>query len=155
MTGPEFGQELDFSGVFRWSENGNVDLLVRDLEGPNGIAFSRDETMLYVSNGRSVRQWWVYQVNRDGTVGAGRVLFEMPRDESPGGPDGMKVDTRGNLWASGPGGVLVLSPDGRHLGTIRTPEAASNCAFGDADGRTLYITARTGIYKIRLSVEGW
>lgn len=155
LTGPEFGQELEFSGVFRWREHGDVDLLIRDLGGPNGIAFSPDETQLYVSNGGAVRQWLAYRVNPDGTLGAKRVLFEMPSDAGPGGPDGMKVDVRGNLWATGPGGVIVLSPQGKHLGTIQTAEIASNCAFGDSDGKTLYITARTGLYRIRLSVAGW
>ena len=162
FTDPPFGlvgqdedsaKELDFNGVFRHA-NGQVQLLVRDLGRPNGIAFSPDYRTLYVSNTEPDRKvYMAYDVAEDGSVSNGRTFADATSDTSPGMPDGMKVDVLGNLYATGPGGVRVYAPDGRHLGTISTPEVAANCGWGD-DGRTLYITAETGIYRIRLSVEG-
>jgi gluconolactonase len=151
---PDFRQELDFGGVYRITKAGNLELLVKDLGFPNGLAFSPDEKKLYVADSRPRKRWMIYDVNDDGTLAAGRVFLEMSMDTTEAVPDGLKVDGRGNLYATGPGGVLVISPDGRHLGTIRIPEIASNCAWGDADGKTLYVTARTGLYRIKLNVAG-
>lgn len=146
-------RELAFSGVFRVAADGAVSLLTDELSRPNGIAFSPDERTLYVSNSDPERAiWMAWEVLDDGTLGAGRVFFDAtPRvsAERPGLPDGLKVDGAGNLFATGPGGVLVFSPDGRHLGTLRTGQATANCAFGD-DGGSLYVTADSTLLRIRL-----
>ena len=149
-----FQRELDFSGVYRVTAAGAVELLVRDLPSPNGLAFSPDEKKLYVANTRPEKFWRVYDVKADGTLANGKELLNVTTLPGEGGPDGMKVDSAGNLYGTGPGGVLVISPRGMHLGTIRIPEVAANCAFGGADGKTLYVTARTGLYRIRLNVAG-
>ena len=96
----------------------------------------------------------VYEVKPDGTLANGKVFLDMTKEPGEEVPDGMKVDEEGNLYATGPGGVLVISAKGKHLGTIQLPEIPSNCAFGDADGQTLFITARTSVYRIRLKVPG-
>lgn len=146
------GKELKFNGVFRFSK-GQLRPVVQDLPRPNGIAFSPDYKTLYVSNSGPKRLWMRYDVAADGSVANGRVFADASASPDEGVPDGFKVDSAGNVYASGPGGVWVLSPQGMHLGTIRTPEAASNCAWGD-DGKTLYITAVRGVYKIRVNVAG-
>jgi gluconolactonase len=147
-------QELDFNGLYRISAAGELQLLARDIPFPNGLAFSPDEKKLYVSNTRPEKKWMVYDVKPDGGIANGRVFLDMTREPGEGVPDGMKIDEEGNLYATGPGGILVISPKGKHLGTIQPPEIPSNCAFGDADGQTLFITARTSVYRIRLKVPG-
>jgi gluconolactonase len=150
-------KELDYNGVYRLSPAGELTLLERGLSFPNGIALSPDERTLYVANSDPRRAiWTAYDLRPDGSVANGRVLFDatpLARQGRQGAPDGMKVDRAGNLFATGPGGVLVLSPDGRHLGTIRTGQATSNVAFGD-DGSSLYITADMYLLRIRLSTKG-
>ena len=153
-TSPDFRQDLDFNGVYRVTKEGGLELLVKDLGFPNGLAFSPDEKKLYVADSRPKKKWMVYDVKGDGTLAAGIVFMDMSMDTTDAVPDGMKVDTLGNVYATGPGGVMVFSPGGKHLGTIRIPEIASNCAWGDADGKTLYVTARTGLYRIKLNVTG-
>lgn len=146
-------KELAFNGVYRYA-NGELTLLVSDLARPNGIAFSPDLRTLYVANSDAARKLWMaYDVAADGSISNGRVFADATADTAPGLPDGLKVDTQGNVYATGPGGVWVIAPDGRHLGTIRAPEVAANVAWGE-DGRTLYITAETGIYRIRLNATG-
>ncbi len=147
-------QELDFNGLYRISAAGELQLLARDIPFPNGLAFSPDEKKLYVSNTRPQKNWMVYDVKPDGGIANGRVFLDMTKEPGEGVPDGMKIDEEGNLYATGPGGILVISPKGKHLGTIQPPEIPSNCAFGDADGQTLFITARTSVYRIRLKVPG-
>jgi len=149
-----FQRDMDLSGVYRITAAGKVELLIKDLVFPNGIAFSPDEKKLYVANSRPKKFWRVYDVKADGTLANGKELLDVTTLAGEGVPDGMKVDTAGNLYATGPGGVLVISPQGKHLGTIQIPEIASNCAWGDAGGKTLYVTARTGLYRIRLNVAG-
>lgn len=149
-------RELPYQGVFRISQRGRVTLLVRDLTRPNGIAFSPDEKKLYVAVSDPERaHYMVYDVQRDGTLAKGRVLFDAtPRVKGRKGlPDGIKVDVRGNLWATGPGGVLVISPEGRHWGTLDTGEATANCAWGD-DGSVLYITADSYLCRVRTRTKG-
>jgi|SRR6185312_11881583 len=145
-------KELPFNGVFRLFQ-GKLRLVVDDLTRPNGLAFSPDEKYLYVANSEKRKIWMRYEVRADGGVEKGKVLFDVTSSTESGLPDGMKLDAQGNLYCAGPGGVWVLSPEGDHLGTIKLPETPANCNWGD-DGRTLYITAETGLYRIRLAVEG-
>lgn len=162
FTDPPFGlskqdddpaKELTFNGVFRYS-HGRLAVIVKDLKRPNGIAFSPDEKTLYVSDSDTAHKVVMrYDVAPDGGVSNGRVLIDMTADTAAGVPDGMKVDERGNVYATGPGGIWVLAPDGTHLGTLQLPETPANCAWGD-DGRSLYITAETSVYRIKLSVGG-
>jgi gluconolactonase len=146
-------KELPFNGVFKLSD-GKLDVIIKDLTRPNGIAFSPDEKILYVSNSDDNRRVWMrYEVASGGTVTGGRVFFDATAEKAAGVPDGMKIDVRGNIWATAPSAVYVFSPEGRHLGTITPPEDPANCAWGD-DGRSLYITAETGVYRVRTLVMG-
>jgi len=146
-------KEIPFNGVFRLA-NGKLQVLVKDMTRPNGIAFSPDEKVLYVANSDPDKKVWMrFDVKADGTVENGKVFADVTSEKEDGLPDGMKVDSRGNVYGSGPGGIWIFSPEGKHLGTIKPPETPANCNWGD-DGRSLYMTARTGLYRIKLSVEG-
>jgi gluconolactonase len=145
-------QETPFNGVYRLGVGGEVTLLTDELSRPNGIALSPDEKTLYVANSDPERAiWMAYDLLPSGRIDNGRVFFDATEHvgERPGLPDGLKVDEAGNLFATGPGGVLVFSPDGRHLGTIRTTQATANAAF-DRDGTALYMTADSYLLRIRL-----
>jgi gluconolactonase len=157
-------KELDVNGVYRIPnarqhkpgtppENEKMELIIKDLPRPNGIAFSPDQKILYIADsGKKV--WMKYPVHSDGSVGDGKLLLDASIDKAPGGPDGIRVDRKGNIYGAGPGGVWIVSPQGKHLATIRVPEIVSNVAWGDSDGKTLYITASTSLYRIKLSVAG-
>src|ERR1039457_5704068 len=146
-------KELKFNGVFRYAR-GKVQLVVKDLTRPNGLAFSPDEKTFYVANSDEKHKVWMrYDVAADGSVSGGRVFADVTAEKEDGLPDGMKVDSQGNVYAAGPGGVWVFAPDGKHLGTIKPPETPANCNWAE-DGQTLYITARTGVYRIKLAVAG-
>jgi gluconolactonase len=150
-------KELPFNGVFRLKTNGELTLLIKDLTFPNGIAISPDGRTLYVaiSDGKKP-VWMAYDIQADGTIARGRVFFDpatLVAQGRIGSPDGMKVDASGNLFASGPGGVLIFNAAGKHLGTIITGERTSNVAFGD-DGSTLYMTCDHKLMRIRLSTKG-
>ncbi|HKF65112.1 MAG TPA: SMP-30/gluconolactonase/LRE family protein, partial [Vicinamibacterales bacterium] len=119
----------------------------------NGLAFSPDEKILY-ANGSRERFVRAYDVQADGMLTNSRLLIDLNSDPRPGITDGMKVDTMGNIWESGPGGIWILSPQGTVLGHIQVPELVANVAFGDPDHRTLYIAARNSVYKIRTNVAG-
>jgi len=151
------GRELDWCGVYRLAPDGTVSLVVKDLEAPNGIGLSPDGETLYVNQSRPEAAYLMaYAVQPDGSVADGRVLFDMTpmvKDSAPGLPDGLKVDEEGHIFASGPGGVLVFTPGGTHLGTIRTGVPTANCGFGD-DGSTLYLTANDMLCRIRLTTRG-
>jgi gluconolactonase len=163
FTDPFFGlpnferdrrKEQPHAGIYRLA-NGRVQLLSTELKGPNGIAFSPDERFLYVANWDEQKKVVVrWNVNADGTLGKGQTFFDMTSAPGEEALDGLKVDRDGNVYVSGPGGLWILSPQGRHLGTLRTPELPANFAWGGDDGRTLYLTARTGLYRIRLNVPG-
>ncbi|MCC7412414.1 MAG: SMP-30/gluconolactonase/LRE family protein [Gammaproteobacteria bacterium] len=164
FTDPPFGlpkfyadprKELAFSGVYRASDAG-VQLLATDLKGPNGIAFSPDGAWLYVANwDPDAKVVLRYPVLRDGTLGKPSTFADMT-NELPGEEalDGLKVDRQGHLYVAAPDGLRIYAPDGRHLGTIVAPRPVHNFAWGDADGRTLYLTARDRLYRITLLVQG-
>jgi len=147
-------QEIPFQGVYRLDEKGNVRLLTRDLTQPNGLAFSPDGKKFYVddSERRNIR---VYDVNTDGSLSNGRVFGEEPGGKNDGVPDGIKVDTNGNLFATGPKGIWVWDAKGNHLGTIVMPEQPANLTWGEKDYRTLYITATTSVYRLRTKTKGF
>lgn len=165
FTDPPFGlpkfyddvrKELPYSGVFRASPDGKqVQLLTSDLKGPNGLAFSPDEKYFYVDNWDPQKKIIMrYGVKPDGTLSNGQVFFDMTSAEGEDALDGMKIDQKGNLYVSGPGGLWIISPEGKHLGTIIGPEHPHNLAWGDDDGKTLYLCARTGLYRVRLNIAG-
>ncbi len=146
-------RELDFNGVYRLRPEGELELLVRDQSRPNGIALSPDETTLYVANSDAEHKvWMAYDLDADGASNA-RVFYDVNDQTADGATDGMKVDMAGNIFATGPGGVWIFAPDGTHLGTILMPEVTANVGWGD-DGRTLYLTASTGLYRIELTTQG-
>jgi len=147
-------KELPFNGVYKVTD-GKVQLLVKDLTRPNGLAFSPDEKTMYVANSdENYRIWMRYDVAADGTLSNGRVFKDVSAEKEEGLPDGMKIDSLGNIWATGPGGIWVFTPEGQHLGTIKPPEQPANCAWGDPDWKTLYITAVSGLYRLKTSVRG-
>jgi gluconolactonase len=147
-------QEIPFQGVYRLDGKGSVQLLTKDLTQPNGLAFSPDGKHFYVddSEQRNIR---IYDVAADGTLNHGRIFGEEPGGKGDGVPDGMKVDKNGNLFVTGPKGIWVWSAEGKHLGTIVMPEQPANLAWGDADYRTLYITATTSVYRLQMKTEGF
>ena len=145
-------KELDFTGVYMWKD-GKLSLLVKDMPMVNGLAFSPDEKYLYV-NGSRENYVNRYEVLPDGTLANGKLFIDLSKETERGITDGLRVDTKGNLYETGPGGVWIISPEGKHLGTIRAPEQSTNVGFGDADKKTLYIAARTGIYKIKVLTPG-
>ena len=160
-------KELKFNGVYRL-QDGKLQLLTKELTRPNGLAFSPDEKFLYVSNSDAKRKIWMrYDVEADGSIRNGKVFYDVTAQNEDGLPDGMKVDTHGNVYATGPGGIWVISPEGKHLGTIKPPETPANLHWGKNPSTVdqapmgsgeyataLYITARTGIYRISLSAVG-
>jgi gluconolactonase len=151
-------KEIPFQGVYRLKPNGELTLLTDQMSRPNGLAFSPDEKTLYVANSDPLHAvWMAYDVKPDGTIANGRVFFDATSLVGPnkkGLPDGMKVDKAGNLFATGPGGVFVFSPAGKHLGTINTGEATANVAWG-GDGTMLYITADMFICRIKTKTRGF
>ncbi len=163
FTDPPFGlpkvfddprKELPYSGVYR-AFNGSIQLVSTDLTGPNGLAFSPDERYLYVGNWDPRKKVVMrYEVQPDGSLANGSVFYDMTHAPGEDVLDGIKVDQQGNLYVCGPGGIWILSPQGKHLGLIKGPEDPHNLAWGDDDGKTLYITALTGIYRIRVNIPG-
>ena len=151
-------KELDYSGVFM-IKNGKVSVVSKDLGGPNGLAFSPDEKYFYVTNWdirdiHHTKTLWRYEVQPDGTLKNGKIFFDWNLTEDDEALDGMKVDKEGNLFVSAPGGLWILSPEGKLLGKIVTPERPANMAWGDEDGKTLYLTAHSSLYKIRVNTGG-
>ncbi|CAN5727593.1 hypothetical protein BH10BAC3_BH10BAC3_05500 [soil metagenome] len=151
-------KELDYSGVFV-IRDGKVRVVSKDLGGPNGLAFSPGEKYLYVTNWdirdiHHTKTLWRYEVATDGSLKNGKVFFNFNFTEDDEALDGMKVDKEGNLFVSAPGGVWILSPEGILLGKLVTPERPANMAWGDKDGKTLYLTAHSSLYKIRVNTGG-
>jgi len=163
FTDPPFGlpkffddprKELPFSGVYCLI-NGELKLVSIDLLGPNGLAFSPDEKYLYVDNWDEKRKVIMrYDVHPDGTLSNGQVFFDATNEPGEDAWDGMKIDVRGNLYLSGPGGLWIISPEGKHLGTIVGPEHPHNLAWGGEDHKILYLAAQTGLYRLAVNVPG-
>ncbi|MBE2214508.1 MAG: SMP-30/gluconolactonase/LRE family protein [Opitutaceae bacterium] len=165
FTDPPYGlgktqtQEIDFCGVYRFSTDGALSVVSRELSRPNGIGLSPGDRVLYVANSDGARPIiMAFDLRGDGTAGPGRVFFDgaelTQRTGRRGAFDGLSVDEHGNLWATGPGGVLVLSPEGRHLGTLLTGRATANCCFGGPGGRTLFVTADDRLMRLETKVRG-
>ncbi len=157
FTDPPYGikpeeREQPHNGVYRVLTDGTIELLANDFERPNGLAFSPDESILYIDDSahRHVR---AFDVQADGTLTNSRIIADMDHPQ-PGSPDGMKIDEAGHLYVTGATGVWVFEPDGTLLGVIVTPERPANCAWGDADRQSLYITAQTSLYRVRTKVAG-
>lgn len=163
FTDPTFGlpkldadprRELTVTGVYS-SKDGHLNLISRELAGPNGLAFSPDERVLYIGNWEDHRKVVLkHAVRPDATLGPGEVFADLTRAPGDDAIDGIKVDERGNVYVSGPGGLWIFDSAGRHLGTLHGPEHPHNLAWGDRDRRTLYLTAQSGIYRLRLNVAG-
>lgn len=145
-------REQPCNGLYRIKADGVLELLRDDFDRPNGLAFSPDESILYVDDSprRHVR---AFDVQPDGTLTNSRIFADMDHPQ-PGSPDGMKLDVEGNLYVAGATGIWVFTPEGEHLGVVTTPERPANCAWGDADRQTLYVTARTALFRIRTNVPG-
>ena len=146
-------RELPYAGVYRVAPDGTQSL-VADFEYPNGLAFSPDERKLYVANTRWAQYIHVLELDAAGKMMRRRIFADMSSDETDGVPDGMKVDVEGRVYCTGPGGTWVFAPDGSQLGIIRTPEVPANLAFGGPDLKTLFFTARTSVYTMRVKVPG-
>lgn len=159
FTDPPYGlpndaaDTLGFNGVYQYRD-GKLTLISRELDRPNGLALSPDERTLYVANSGSPKKYMKFPVSKKGKVGKSELFYDVSGIDKPGNPDGIKVDTAGHLYATGPGGVWVFSADGKHLGTITFPETPANIAFGGPDMKTLFVTARTGLYAVELKVSG-
>ncbi|MFC2011664.1 SMP-30/gluconolactonase/LRE family protein [Chloroflexota bacterium] len=160
FTDPSFGlrntpdsQALPFNGVYRITPDGELVLLTDDFELPNGLAFSPDETVLYV-NDTAREHIRAFDVSPDGSISNGRVFADEMKASGEGRPDGMKVDQQGNVYCTGPGGLWIMEPGGKSLGRVLMPEQPANFNWGDSDWKTLYITARPSIYRLRLEVPG-
>jgi gluconolactonase len=162
-TDPE--KELKVNGVYRiphaleqkpgsQPDRAALQLLITDLPRPNGIAFSPDEKYLYVDSSEPKKFWMRYTVEPDGKVTGAKLLCDVTDDKRPGAPDGMKVDVEGNIYSAGPGGVWILSPEGKPLATIAVPERTGNVAWGGPDRKMLYIAASGSIYRVHLNVAG-
>ena len=161
FTDPSYGlaggdkdphKEIPFNGVYRYKD-GKLTAVIKDLTLPNGIGFSPDGKTLYVSNSGPKMAVHQYMVASDGSVTEGRILMTFPDGAGPGVPDGLKVDSAGNIWATGPGGIRIIAPNGKLLGQIKLPETAANLAWAD-DGKTLYITAQTSVYRLKVRTPG-
>jgi gluconolactonase len=158
-------KELQVNGVYRIPHalphkpgappaRDQLQLLITDLPRPNGIAFSPGEKFLYVDSTEPKKIWMRYRVLPDGTLADPKLLYDATADPRPGAPDGIKVDVEGNIYGAGPGGVWIFSPEGKPLGTILMPERVANLAWGGPDRKTLYITASSSVYRVRLLIPG-
>ena len=145
--------ELDPSAVYRIMPDGS-NKHVADFEYPNGLAFSPDERVLYVANTRHAAYIHRIELDSAGNMVRRSIFADMSSDEKIGVPDGMKVDAEGRVFCTGPGGTWVFAPDGLHIGTIKTPEVPANLAFGGPDMKTLFLTAHTSVYSLRMKVPG-
>ena len=134
-------------------KDGKMHLITTELMHPNGIGLSPDEKYLYI-NDSGKKVIWRFEIQADDSAINGKVFFDMSSDKAPGVPDGMKVDKKGNIFDAGPGGLWIISPEGKHLGSVHTPDSISNLAFGDADGKSLFLMLHSALYRIKLNTEG-
>ncbi len=165
FTDPPYGlkkgtpPDAPYHGIYRVDSDGKVSLIIEDIKWPNGIALSPDERTLYIAvSDKDEPRVMAYDMEPEGTVKSGRVVFAARSLKSPerkGGCDGMKVDSLGNIWTTGPGGVLIISKEGKHLGSILTGQATANCAWGGDDKSTLYITADMFLLRVKTKVKGF
>jgi gluconolactonase len=146
-------KELAHSGVYRIDADGTKHL-VAEFEYPNGLAFSPDERVLYVANTRYAQYLHAIELDPAGNMQRRRIFADMSSEETDGVPDGLKVDIQGRVYCTGPGGTWVFGPDGSRIGIIRTPEIPANLAFGGPDLKTLFFTARTSVYTLRVKTPG-
>lgn len=143
-------REMDFCGVFRIAPDGTVHLITKEIERPNGIGLSPDEKTLYIANSYKPRPYiFAMQLKIDGSAAEMRTFFDTSKLDGPGAPDGMKVDAQGNVWATGPGGLLVISPEGKLLGRVLTHRATANVAFGGQDGKSVFLAAHDRILHFK------
>jgi gluconolactonase len=147
-------KQLKFDGVFHY-KNGKLTPIIENLTLPNGIALSPDNKTLYVNNSGPAMRVIAYPLHADGSVGEPRDVIDFTSKDGPGVPDGMKIDSHGNIWTTAPGGIRIVTPGGKVLGRILLPEVAANLAWGGKDGTTLYITARTHVYRLQTRVKGY
>ena len=157
FTDPPYGiqpeeKEQPHNGVYRILTDGSLELMATDFERPNGLAFSPDESILYIDDS-FYRHLRAFDVREDGTLENSRIICDMDHPQ-PGSPDGLKVDEEGHIYVTGATGVWVFEPDGELLGVIAPPERPANCAWGDEDKKSLYLTAQTSLYRIRTTVAG-
>jgi gluconolactonase len=161
FTDPSYGlaggnkdpaKEIPFNGVYRYAD-GKLTVAIKDLPLPNGLGFSPDGKTFYVCNSGPKMAVHQYRVAPDGSLFEGALLIAFPDGSGPGVPDGMKVDSAGNIWTTAPGGIRIIAPDGKVLGQIKLPETAANLAWADG-GKTLYITAQTSVYRLKVATPG-
>ncbi|MCW0220972.1 MAG: SMP-30/gluconolactonase/LRE family protein [Prosthecobacter sp.] len=164
FTDPPYGMkkgtepDAPYHGIYRLGTDGKVSLIIEDIRWPNGIALSQDQKTLFIAvSDKEANRIMAYDLQEDGSVKNGRVFFNaqpLKSNERKGGCDGMKVDTQGNIWTTGPGGVLIISPKGQHLGTILTGQNTGNCAWGGPEKDTMYITADMFLLRVKTQVKG-
>lgn len=151
-------KELDFNGVFHANAEGKIEVITKNMTRPNGIALSPDEKRLYVANADWQQSYWmVFDVDEEGTPSNGRKFFdatEMRKAGKVGSCDGMAIDSEGNIWATGPGGILIFTPEGKHIGSIEVGERIANCTFGGKSGDELYMTADMHLLRLKVNVKG-
>ncbi len=154
---PEEEKELGHSVIWRLSEDGALEMMASDMNHPNGLAFSPDGTVLYISNSRPDPHLHAYDVAEDGSLGNSRIIDPMPygpAGELDGVPDGLKLDEAGNIFSTGPGGLWIWTPDEELLGVLELPELPANLGWGGADRSTMFVTARTSVYSLRVKTPG-
>jgi gluconolactonase len=158
LTRPDFpGKELDYSGVFHLQPDGTINLVTKELDRPNGIGLSPDEKILYIANSGKQKVWLAFDVSENGSTGKSRVFHDasdFDKYGNGGGCDGLAVDALGNVWATGPGGVMIFTPEGKHLGSINTGTRISNCCFGGPEGNEIYMTADMYLCRVKVNVKG-
>lgn len=155
---PKFGddprKELPHTGVYSL-KNGKLKLVTKEFTGPNGLALSPDEKYLYIGNWDDTHKVvYRYELLADGSVKNGKLFFDFTPIKGEDAIDGVKVDVAGNVYVSAPGGLQIISPEGKHIGTVVIPQHVHNMAWGDEDGKTLYLSARAGLYRMRLNIAG-
>ena len=158
LTAPNYPEkEIDFSGVYHLKPDGRIELVTKEFDYPNGIALSPDEKTLYISNSGKKRIWMTFDIAEDGSTSNGRIFYDATgfnKYGKDGNCDGMAVDDKGNIWATGPGGVMIFTPEGKYLGSVDTGTLVANCKFGGENGNELYIAAHNYLCRVKVNVKG-